>query len=243
MFHDARLKVERAERHISDIQSIVSTLPESDVSGIEVDAKSGGHSITHHIPHMQEILTDVALITGDAVHNLRASLDYAWLTILEALNLPVSKFSKFPFVKTAKELEAALVEKKIDTASPALFHCMISKIKPYPGGNDLLCALHELDILDKHKLLLTVVSYGGVTGIRVEDEHGAEHRGDTWGTFSPGLVYVDFQPQIKIKDHGKLTIEVIFGEQSPLQGSEVWYELKMLSATVLHCLSIMEKLI
>jgi len=79
LFHDALLKIERADKHITDLESIVSSLPDRDVISTEIDPKTGGSSIKHHIPGLDGILTDLSLIAGDAVHNLRVSLDYAWL--------------------------------------------------------------------------------------------------------------------------------------------------------------------
>jgi hypothetical protein len=43
---------------------------------------------------------------------------------------------------------------------------ILDDIRPYKkGGDSTLCALHELDIMDKHKLLVPVVSQATVSGL------------------------------------------------------------------------------
>jgi hypothetical protein len=121
LFRDARLKIDRADKHISDVQAIISSLPDRDIVDIEIDPKTGGRSIKHHVPRIEETLTEVSLIAGDAIHNLRTSLDYSWMAIIQGLNLPRTRFTKFPFSETEKALEDTLFERYIKTVSPRTF--------------------------------------------------------------------------------------------------------------------------
>ena len=47
--------------------------------------------------------------------------------------------------------------------------------------------MHELDIRDKHRLLIPAIQYSSISDIYLEDEHGGIHLADTWS--SPVLPY------------------------------------------------------
>ena len=112
------------------------------------------------------VIAQIALIGGDIIHNLRAALDHAYWEI-------VSPFAKddrerrkvqFPFVKSEARLEEALKDQLADRVSPSFFKALLD-LKPYsePGGNELLFLIEELDILDKHKLLIPIGDYTKTT--------------------------------------------------------------------------------
>src|SRR5690349_7827381 len=124
-FRDARLKIQRANKHITDLCSRIASLPNSDVATVEINPDGGNEVIKHDISDT-DALIDIALLAGDAVHNLKCALDYAWHeTITKLVPSAVSKFSKFPIYGTRDALEAALREKKIDTQSPELFRLIV----------------------------------------------------------------------------------------------------------------------
>jgi hypothetical protein len=239
LFRDARLKIERANKHISDINSIILSLPDRCVGSVEINAETGGQSIKHECQGIDAILTDLSLIAGDAIHNLRAAMDYAWFETIQHVGLSTTKYTKFPFVESAEALERALIDKKIHSSEPTLFKCMISNVKPYPGGNDLLYTLHKLDISDKHRLPLVLVNYHGIEGISIEDENGVVEAG-TWASVASGPCYIDFYPNITVKDKGKLTMAIILDQALGLSGIDISEEFAMLSVLVRHYLQIIE---
>jgi len=240
LFRDARLKIQRANKHISDIQSIVLSLPDRYVSSVETDPRTRGQSIKHECPGIDETLVELSLIAGDAIHNLRASLDYAWVEIFQHLRLPVTKYTRFPFRDTAEALEGALFERKLNTIASEFFNCMVTTIKPYPGGDDLLCALHELDITDKHLLRIKVSPDSSIEGFVVQNEHGTLIEGGTWGSNEVGPKHVDFEPKIHVKDNGKISVSVVFDDTSILSGSQISDELTTFSMLIMSYLRLIE---
>ena len=82
-FAAARLKVERAEKHIADLERIVTSLPSLDFPTVETDVNSGYKIVKHFVPDMEKIAVDMALIIGDAIHNLRVGLEYVYLGAIE----------------------------------------------------------------------------------------------------------------------------------------------------------------
>jgi hypothetical protein len=152
-FQDARLKIDRANSHISNLDVRITALADSDIATVEINPGLGNEVIKHDLGDRTAI-GEIALMAGDAVHNLRCALDYAWLeSIRELIPSALSRFAKFPVYPTIEALEAALKGKKIDIASLSLFRLMLDEIKPYEEGNFAIWPVHKLDIRDKHRLL------------------------------------------------------------------------------------------
>lgn len=90
-------------------------------------------------------------IIGDAIHNLRTTLD------LMASELARIKFKSdsdvyFPFAENEETLEAAIKSKCFQKAGEDAV-TLLKEIRPYRGGNDMLRAIHDLDIQDKYTAL------------------------------------------------------------------------------------------
>jgi hypothetical protein len=129
--------------------------------------------------------------------------------------------TKFPFRDSRELLASALEGRNIHVTCPALFDRVITEIRPYRGGDDTLCALHDLDILDKHKLLLPVITYGGAMNVTVQDEHGNVGKGNSIRAYRAESFHVNFRPGVSVKDNGQLALSVIFGDGMPLEGIDI----------------------
>lgn len=151
---------------------------------------------------------------GDAVHNLKCALDYAWVqTVEQHVPSAVGKFSKFPVYRTIDDLKGALRGAKVDTSSPSLFNLIVTEIKPYDGGDLAIWPVHRLDIRDKHKLLLPAAYYSSIEGIEVENEMGeVEPKAGTWGTMQKPPWYIPMPLGYHVKNKGKPAITVILDE-------------------------------
>jgi hypothetical protein len=241
-FHSSRLKVDRANKHIEDIDRSVRNLsdPDAHVVTTDVDPHTGQKFIHYDIP--QDIPTNLALMIGDAVHNLRTALDYAWLQTLErVVPSAVSDFAQFPIYSSLKDLETALKTRKIDTASPRLYELIISHIKPYGGGDHSLWSIHKLDIFDKQRLLIPVVAYAGADGIEIHDAAGNVCSSGTWGVRHAGRFTVELDKDSNIKNKGKLNLEIVFDEGLPTKDAEVFDTLSMYGNVVLKIVELLEQ--
>jgi len=85
------------------------------------------------------------------------------------------RYTKFPFYETRSELVGAMNGKL--KAAPEISRLIRDEIKPYKGGNGLLYGLHDLDIVDKHRLLIPIVSIVELRGASGEDERGGRFKG------------------------------------------------------------------
>lgn len=210
-FQDAHLKLKRAKHHIFLLVDRIKLLGESDVAVVQISPERGNEVIKHDITDKGG-LADIALIAGDAFHNLKCALDYAWIESIKKLApAAVSKFSKFPVYPTRDGLAAALRGKGIEEASRDLFKAMLGEIKPYATGDFAIWPIHRLDIRDKHRLLVPTVLYTSICGIETQDETGkVSGDGFTAGTHQEPPWYVPMHPGVHVTNKGKVAFSISF---------------------------------
>lgn len=92
------------------------------------------------------------LIIGDAMHNLRASLD-ALASELAVIHGRNPKNVHFPFADSADTLEARIKSKYFHYCGNEAVN-IVRSLKPFRGGNDDLRAIHDVDLVDKHNGLI-----------------------------------------------------------------------------------------
>lgn len=147
-----RLKIERAKHHINDLERQIESFMERKPFRLmrRFDPKSNRTSvmIKTDIP----IPDELSLITGDAVHNLCAALDLTMFQLARDRS-PSPHFIAFPFPKKAEGLAGAIDKAQVKFAGTNVVEA-VEALEPYPGGNEILSALHRLDAQDKHRLLI-----------------------------------------------------------------------------------------
>lgn len=162
MFESARLKVERADHHISDLETQFSSFKDSNPYSLDVrdDPKSGQTFV--HIVFNETIPVNWALIIGDAIHNLHSALDHmTWEAIVEIDGGKQHRNVKFPFGNEPGSVESSC--NGIETPSQSVKD-MFKAFEAFPGGKgDSLYALHNLDIADKHKILVPIIRAANVS--------------------------------------------------------------------------------
>jgi len=76
----ARLKLRRADKHIEDLEHAIERLRTSLTVTADIEQDSGCEFIKCDFANIEDKDTfdDLALMIGDAVHNLKCALDHAW---------------------------------------------------------------------------------------------------------------------------------------------------------------------
>ena len=98
VLNSARLKVQRADRHIQDVQILLEEFGSSQFYELVVD-----YSIHAVVPRLlKPFPDDVPFIIGDCVHNLKSALDHAFTAL--AGGGVRAKDLMFPFAKERKSL-------------------------------------------------------------------------------------------------------------------------------------------
>jgi hypothetical protein len=84
-FESSRLKIDRAKKHISEVEQIITALPDNAVATVEINPNGGNEVLKHDIRDRNKIINNIALVLGDAIHNLHSALDHAWMSVLTEL--------------------------------------------------------------------------------------------------------------------------------------------------------------
>jgi hypothetical protein len=206
-FRPSKLKVDRAKRHIRDLTREISGFLDRKPYRVVIEPQFDG-AIGPVIRVREAIPCDFPLIVGDAVHNLRASLDLLACALVE-MNAKSTKNVYFPFAEDGKHLELVIKQRNVDRAAPDVVD-IIRSLKPYKRGNDALRAIHDMDIMDKHKLIIPVVYFAGfshrIGGMMFEDCR--------IGPIEDGTRSIQFSPirDIKIGDELDSRFVITFGE-------------------------------
>ncbi len=169
-FLGAKLKVKRAKTHIQELNKHIEDYLKSQPIKVvvEKDPNSPNYNWTLRVKH--DVPLCFAAIIGDIIHNLRASLDLL-ATELVAKSDGNPKHVYFPFANDENSLDEMINKRHIDRAGDKAI-ALIKSLKPYKGGNDLLRALHDLDIIDKHRSLIPVAHYAGIKYFQIVNASG-----------------------------------------------------------------------
>jgi len=160
-FSASRLKIQRARKHLSDLENLVNDFVKEAVGVYPNDCDEIG------VSYSAELLTDIALAIGDAIHNARSALDILVCDVARIRGCKsIPTRLSFPVCKTKSDLEARVNEIR-GLIGDTVSNILVNDLKGYGecDGNALLCALYELDISDQHKLLIPVLSQAIITGL------------------------------------------------------------------------------
>jgi hypothetical protein len=117
-------------------------------------------TFTH--PQPPVIDPNLPLIVGDCIHNLRSALDHLvfQLAILKGTGTEAAAKTAFPIYLTAKSFKN-FVDSRVAPFIERNALTEIERLQPYARGNageqDIIWVLSQLDIIDKHRLLVVAV--------------------------------------------------------------------------------------
>jgi hypothetical protein len=224
LFAEAALKIERAEKHINDLNRIIGDFvgTANYVVFVDRDRQTGNNLMK--VRAIKTLSPHFPLVLGDALHNLRTALDYAMNEIEAITTGRRTNYTKFPIYETADGLKAAVNGGFKQKAPKQVIECIEDVIQPYRGGNgDALWCLHELDIRDKHQLLIPNMEFTDISGIRFKDDRGTEHMVDSWRVIDLWIAEVPITgtDKVEITDQGSRTFFVTFSHGLPFGGAEI----------------------
>jgi hypothetical protein len=240
-FKGARLKIKRANEHIRDIEARVTALQKSNTSRIEKHPQFGTERLIHELTDATAF-DDLAIGLGDAVHNLNCALDYSWYQVARKL-IPsiVDERTKFPVREKVEELKGWLQKTgkdspSIESACPKLSDFLLNKIRPYKGGDHAIWPIHVLDNVDKHRLLIPILSSGDIQDFVVVDEYDEPWPGSAIGQIQSPPYVIDLKPGLHFKDKGKLFLWIL------VKNRKLTYPLR-LPPTLFHYSNLIVKVV
>ena len=213
-FHASKLKIERAKKHILDLNALLTNFLASDFYSVTVEKESqyGLSLLKIDFDETQFPSDGAALIIGDALHNLKSALDLLYFQVVSHGGV-TTKYTMFPIRNTRQELIGPL-KNALEThqISSAVHDFILDTVKPYKAGNYPLWAVHDLNVWDKHQLLIPVLKLMRFVGIRLEtNEHTPVNEGSIYYLDSPCYITLPDDRPITLKDKGHAAGNILFG--------------------------------
>ncbi len=216
-------KIQRARQHIDELDRAIDEYSRSHpyVPIHHFDSQAIEHRLRVEVQEPPLILGAIA---GDVVHNLRAALDIAVYQLTPHQSR--GRGTAFPFRDDPDGLIAALKSRE-NEGLPSSVVAYIRRLKPVDpqhGGDPLLWSINEIDISDKHKVIVpgrVVIKGGRYSATKVID---GVHTLLDYRVISPGespelqaeVISRDPWPEMEVDI--ELTSDVAFVEPKIVRG-------------------------
>lgn len=241
-FFNSKLKIERAKRYIrelsNEIVDYLKTKPFRIV--VEKDINSNNHLWTLRV--RREVPCHLAVIVGDAIHNLRASLDLLASDLVSIASGNTNNVY-FPFGDSPEGFEDMVKKRHLDRAGADIVE-VVRSFKPYKGGNELLRAIHDLDITDKHKTLIPSAHYAGIKNFQMSNASGPMLTINNLhcGPIRDGMVLMSLPPaaNVAVGQTFQPSLKITLDEGPPTAGIDILDALNQLTAVAESVLSAFE---
>jgi hypothetical protein len=148
-------KLDWAQEHIKHFQAAATLFRDANRNCVRKNTNQETGDVTYYIESVPQVPSHLSLMLGDAIHNLRSTLDYVAAAMEIAAGETPDKYTGFPIFDSPEGYRDSPPTKIKGLREPC--KRIIDRIQPYKGGNGhRLWQLNKLDVLDKHRLLLTV---------------------------------------------------------------------------------------
>lgn len=233
-----RSKIERANRHISELEATWDRFRQTRPYRLIVDHNPEKRERIYKVDVASELPVDIPLQAGDAVHNLRSSLDHLVCHLIAANGNSITNRSEFPIFETSPKDKSKFMA-KVQGAHPIAIN-LIEAAQPYNTGVDDLRKLHELDIADKHRLLLVVAMSNLKAAVELWDGNPTSGRMILGRDFSNFVLkdnaeigaVIGTELAEGVKENFHFSVEIAFSEPQIVRAKPVLDLLKQLSHTV-----------
>ena len=248
-FISARLKLKRAKRHLLEAENTARDLPHRQGRNFVfgADQKTGKAQIIF-IGH-SNMPMEFAGVVGDVIHNLRSTLDHVAVVLATPpIGTGNPRHAYFPtgidrdtFI-TARDgftkPSGKRVKGKMEGAPTDALR-MVEELEPYDGGKHSLRALHDLDILDKHKLIIPTISKMTINrfcvsiGEQTFSLGATDFKSDGDGFNLTALIDcpVDPSTDFKFNNDFEAAFEIVFAKDQPLGGERIVETLSKIADT------------
>jgi hypothetical protein len=156
-FNKVLTKYEWAKKHVDNFEVAVDHFRRSNPHTVRRKDNVQAGYVTYCVENVPVIPDELPLMLGDAIHNLRSTLDYLARELVVVAGGTPDKYTSFPIFDSAKAYVELSRSKVPSLRQPCLE--ILDRIQPYKGAwGNKLWQLHQLDIVDKHRLLLTIAT-------------------------------------------------------------------------------------
>ena len=189
IFAGSELKIARARKHVIEFEQYVAdhmdAHPPKVTTRERTDPADEWSALNTHV-EVKVLPPEAGAIIGDVIHNLRAALDIMAVSLVGAVSTDTENVY-FPFCTDANELDKMIKRRGFDRAGQDAVD-LLKQFAPHRGGNEALRALHELDIQDKHHMVIPILANISSPPSRVEIDESVQPR-------RVRLVPLDYDPK------------------------------------------------
>jgi hypothetical protein len=144
-----------ASRRCGELEAAVEDFRRTQPYKISHRRDDARGEVTFFVEEVPELPVSLTLLLGDVIHNLRSKLDHLADALVSAAGGTPDKITSFPIFESLNAYQDHS-RKRLDGVNQYCFQT-IDNMQPYKGGwGHWAWQLHQLDIIDKHRLLLTV---------------------------------------------------------------------------------------
>jgi hypothetical protein len=152
------LKVQRAKKHIVDLESEWGIFLDTGPYRISVEDDFNTGERNYNVADAGEIPVDIPVIVGDALQNIRSALDHLayHLAVLGSGSSGKLSHTYFPISDNATKYHSEKARKVKGMRQDAID--AIDALEPYGGGRgEIFWLINTLNNIDKHRILLTAL--------------------------------------------------------------------------------------
>lgn len=234
-FRSARLKLMRAEHHLDELMIATRVIP---LTMHETFVVGTTNEVVRLIFRPKDMPLQISAAIGDCVHNLRSALDHIAVELTcPPIGQGKPKNTYFPTGINKATYESQRSQ-KMTNANPQ-GTALVDNLETWLGGKHLIRELHDLDVADKHKLL--VPAWSEMTVNRLSLTVGGEELVVTQSDISSVCNGENFVAEIPCRAGGnaKVTLDKLdanfsikFQKGQPCEGMNVLTTLSQLLKTI-----------
>lgn len=173
-FEPSWKKVERADQHLQCLGSIIANFKNLDPYRLQEELKmtdpikSAAGVIPAQLAYHYKIInlhplpSDINVVFGDVIHNLRSALDYIAFDLATKYGAN-RNFTGFPFHESSENFINEIKNGRLSCVPDALKSVFLATETFRNGKGANLWHLNKLDIIDKHRMLLASEFITGLT--------------------------------------------------------------------------------
>jgi len=229
----ARAKLNWADRQIGVLDAEIQSFLKEKPYAISVDHPDAEPGIRYYVLDQTGQIPDIISTgIGAVIAPQRDSLDLLATALAKKNGATRPNDVYFPISKSEAIFRESITSKKIRELS-SLDRAAIESLKPYQGGNDLLYALHALNVKNKHHDLLTIFSAPRDIVETAKEGRGGGYvrRFAIWGPSTspyPGkpCIFYDADPEVELN----IAVDVAFREVGPAHNKPVIATLREFSS-------------
>ncbi|MGO9124559.1 MAG: hypothetical protein ACLP6G_06680 [Terriglobales bacterium] len=219
------LKVKWAKDHISKLREIRTAFVQKNIYFGSPKFNIETNRTQFILGDVPSISPDVRLLLGDTAHNLRTALDHLACELARSVGI-ADPMVYFPIFESRTTYEA--VSSRKTHGMPPEAKNLIDRIGPYGGHDDLLWGLHELDRIDKHRLVLAITAKSHSWSATL-DQQGRWYDFSFSGELKAGDIIGEIEGQHESDKQMSVTADIAFGEPEVFKGEALFPGLDLIA--------------